>query len=109
MLQNQYGVRGLGNTTLTLTVPQGSGDLTFWTAQTDGTQLIPDANGVLETFTMPSSGTFDGTVWVSVAPGSDPADFPERLATGLLGGRPGYSDQQGDAGPNEGESEGLLF
>ena len=54
-----------GNTTLQLTLPDGAAGLTFWTAQTGGTQLVPDANGVLETWEMPTSGTFDDTVWAS--------------------------------------------
>ena len=53
-----------GNTNFELTLPEGADNLTFWTAQTGGTQLIPDANGVLETLEMPSSGTYNGTVWV---------------------------------------------
>jgi hypothetical protein len=46
-----------------LTLPASTGDLTFWTAETGGTQLVPDANNVLETVAMPTSGDFDGKVW----------------------------------------------
>ena len=55
---------GLAGTSLQLTLPQGETGLTFWTAESGGTQLVPDANGVLETLAMPSSGNYDGTLWV---------------------------------------------
>ena len=58
------GCTGQGTTTVQLVMPSGVGDLTFWTAETGGTQLNPDGDGVLDTFAMPSSGEFTGTVWV---------------------------------------------
>ena len=64
---------GLSSTTLQLTAPAGVGGLTFYsTAQTGGTQLVPDASGVLNTFTMPSTGNFSDTIWVTGTPGSVP-------------------------------------
>ena len=59
----------LGTTSLTLALPQGASDLTFWDAATGGNQLTPTGvDNVLKTWTMPNSGTFDEDVWVSVDP-----------------------------------------
>jgi hypothetical protein len=66
-----------GNTSLQLTLPEGDGGLTYWTAQTGGTQLYPDGNGVVETFAMPGSGTFTGTIWVAVDPSNPPPTDPD--------------------------------
>ena len=44
--------------------------LEFWTAQTGGEQLTPDADGNLVYDAMPTSGEYSNTLWVCVDPNS---------------------------------------
>ena len=71
------------NTSLQLSVPEGVGDLTFWDSPTGGRQLVPDANDVLETFDMQSTGTFSGSVYVSYGPAKPARRRRGRLAIPL--------------------------
>ncbi len=55
----------LGNASLVLTMADELGDLTFWDAASGGNQLSPTGvDNVLETLTIPNSGSFSGKLWI---------------------------------------------
>jgi hypothetical protein len=72
-----------------LTVPDGASYLTFWTAETGGTQLVPNASGIFETAALPSSGEYSGSVWVEddAPAGAQVAPSTTILAQVVAGGQ----------------------
>ena len=89
-----------GDTGFQLTVPDGAENLTFWTAQTGGTQLSPDANDVLETI---GDAEFWNIQRLGLGRGRRPCDRTWPLLHDPCPG--GAAGRDGTGGPSRGASQ----